>query len=555
MRPSLAHSEPYGVALLGEALGADEAEVGSPFVGKAGFKLSRLIEWAGLERGKFNIYNSVWCRPPDNKLEGTSYEFPSIAHCKAAHWGSLLQSSKVIVPLGNVPTGALLGKKGILTLRGYIYDGGGQRIIPTVHPSFIARGQAKYSAAFINDIQKAVKVATEGIPPQVLSYVLDPSPAEAYRWALEYRERLTNNPRIKLAFDIETPGKGDDEDDLELDLDAPDRTWNIERVGFSYEGLTALSFPWDPTYLAAAKVLLGSAGDKIVWNAGFDVPRLRRAGVDIAGVIHDGMVAWHILHTDLPKRLGFVATFTCPYQPAWKHLSGAKPAFYNATDADVELRSMDAIEMELRRTGLWEVYQRDVLDLEPILVHMQAHGMPVDPDIRLDRAVQLAEKTATVRAALEAAVPAEARRIEHVYKNTPPSTEGLFCRPATKDIPTCAICGLEKPGKAHFKRFVKKLNPCADAGIETRTVGVKEYYRLADFSPSRDQLIRYHNLRGRPLPMVWDKKAGKKKVSFGEREIKNLLAKYPEDVLYSLILEYRSLEKIAGTYIGRPVDS
>jgi uracil-DNA glycosylase family 4 len=57
MKPQIA-SNPYGVTLVGEALGQDEAEQGKPFVGKAGFRLSRLIEWAGLDRSRFDILNT-----------------------------------------------------------------------------------------------------------------------------------------------------------------------------------------------------------------------------------------------------------------------------------------------------------------------------------------------------------------------------------------------------------------------------------------------------------------------------------------------------------------
>jgi len=71
MLPSLSTTPGgYGVALVGEALGAEEAEAGSPFVGRAGFKLTRLLEWAGLDRKLFDIYNCCFCRPPNNRLEG-----------------------------------------------------------------------------------------------------------------------------------------------------------------------------------------------------------------------------------------------------------------------------------------------------------------------------------------------------------------------------------------------------------------------------------------------------------------------------------------------------
>jgi hypothetical protein len=496
---------------------------------KADYRLFRLCEWAG-------------------------YDLAHFGRSDLDNWPIASATAAVMVPLGPRAFSATGFFGRIDHARGYIWERNGQRFIPTYSPAYIQKGNAKYSAAFINDLQKAVELARGGMPPQVLDYTLDPTPMEALRWALEYRDALLVDPSIYLAFDIETPGKGDDEEDADTDPDAPDRTWNIERVGFSYRPLEAISVPWAPEYRAAVSLLLGSDGDKVVWNAGFDVPRLRRAGIDIRGTIHDGMVAWHILHSDLPKRLSFVATFTCPWQPAWKHLSGSKPAFYNATDADVELRSMLKIEEELKRANLWSVYQRDVVELEPILVHMHHVGMPVDLGVRHDRAVKLAERLASTKAELESCFPLETRKVAHVYKSTPADTTGLLCRPGLRQIPVCDHCGANKPAKAHFKRYVKKQNPCADRQTRLVEVEVDEYYRLAEFSPSRDQLVRYHQLLNRPLPMVWDKQKHCKKVSFGEKQIKELILKYKNDKIYPLILEYRSLDKIAGTYIGRPAD-
>lgn len=494
---------------------------------KSDFRLARLCEWAGFSQsalGRCDITSGLSKYPP----------------------------ASVYMPLGERATAHMGVTQPVLTSRGYVWEIDGKRIIPSVSPKFIQKGMAKYSAAFINDLQKAGRIDREGMPPQITSYLLDPYPLAALQWAEEYRRHLGNDPGLYLAFDIETPGKGDEEDDLDLDSDAPDRTWNIDRIGFSYRGFSALSIPWAPEYLAAIRLLLGSSGPKVVWNAGFDVPRVRRASVNISGIIHDGMVAWHILHSDLPKRLGFVATFTCPFQLAWKHLSGARPAFYNATDADVELRSMITIEKELIASNLWDVYQKDVLDLEPILVHMHEMGMPVDAEIRLDRAIKLQDAIGGAKEAMRAAVPLAARRIAHAYINTPSNTEGLHSRDGVRRTTRCAHCGLLKPRKDHFKRYVKKVNPCVDAGIEEISVSVTEWYRLADFTPSRDQLIRYHNHLGRALPKVYDKRTRSQKVSFGERQLKELTGLYPNDVLYSSILEFRKLDKLAGTYIGRP---
>ena len=129
----------YGVMLIGEALGAEEAESGRPFVGRAGKQLQECIDWAGLELDGFTIANAVWCRPPGNALEGEVYESGAIHHCMVAHLAPLIDrvNPKVIVPLGKVATRALLGFDNILKARGYIYRWNGRLVLPSVHPSFI----------------------------------------------------------------------------------------------------------------------------------------------------------------------------------------------------------------------------------------------------------------------------------------------------------------------------------------------------------------------------------------------------------------------------------
>jgi uracil-DNA glycosylase family 4 len=550
MAPSLSgHQDRYRVALVGEALGAEEEAAGAPFIGKAGHKLTRLIEWAGLDRSRFDIFNTAWCRPPNNKLEGEAYEHDAIAHCRSAHWGSLLQRSRVVVPMGNVPLHAFTGRKGILSVRGYVANGDGFHLVPTVHPSFIQRGQSKYSAPFIHDLQKAVELARDGMVFEQVQYELDPLPSVAYAWAKRYVHNLEAGHVRYLAYDIETPYKGDDEGDLDAD---DDPTYFIERIGFSYAPHTALSIPWEGPYLPAIKLLLESGGEKVVWNAGFDNPRIRHNGVAINGLVHDGMVAWHVLHSDLPKGLGFVATFTCPYQPAWKHLSGSRPAFYNATDADVELRSMLAIEDELRRTGLWDVYEKDVLDLDPILTFMSGAGMPIDASIRATNAQILDEKLRFIKGELEGLIPMTARKIEKVFVGVPKDTTGLLTRPGRRVYPTCPQCGLQRPRKDHYKVFKKKVNLCGGRESVPVEQQVTEYYRLGEFKPSREQLIRYQQVNNRTVPKTRDKKTGAYKPSMDEKAIKTLILKYPGDPVYNLVLEYRELDKLAGTYIGRP---
>ena len=155
-------------------------------------------------------------------------------------------------------------------------------------------------------------------------------------------------------------------------------------------------------------------------------------------------------------------------------------------------------------------------------------------------------------ASMVAAVPLEARIIDHVFVNPPADPSGLFVRPGVRSVRSCPACGLSKPPKAHFQTFKKKVNPCAGLSPVSGEVKVDEYYRLAEWKPSRVQLIRYQETLGRPVPTAWDKKTRSRKPSMDEKALKGLVKKYPDDKLYPLILEFRTLDKIAGTYIGRP---
>jgi DNA polymerase I-like protein with 3'-5' exonuclease and polymerase domains len=51
---------------------------------------------------------------------------------------------------------------------------------------------------------------------------------------------------------------------------------------------------------------------------------------------------------------------------------------------------------------------------------------------------------------------------------------------------------------------------------------------------------------------VWDKATKARKVSFNEENMKKLILRYQRDPVYNKVLEYRALDKLAGTYIGRP---
>lgn len=127
------------IVLIGEAPGADEDATGTPFVGRAGKFLSKLIEESGLSRkDDFYICNTVKCRPPENRVPTDEEK----ALCEKYLFEQIkMVNPKVIVLCGATSAKSFLGKKiKISQIRGQwfkIFDGIDATVI--LHPSFLLR--------------------------------------------------------------------------------------------------------------------------------------------------------------------------------------------------------------------------------------------------------------------------------------------------------------------------------------------------------------------------------------------------------------------------------
>lgn len=529
--------------------------------GRAGGMLAKLIGHAGLQRDEFTLAPVIRCDPPDDARLHSA-----MSACTTRHTLPMIDTTrpKVIVPMGPLALASVLGgRTDVLEARGYVWPTARGLVYPTVSPSFILMGNGEYGTVFIHDLQRAVELARDGWQPAPTHYTLDPAPMHAMQWADEYLAALAHDQAIRLAFDIETAwGDRKDEDKEDGSAgDDTDRSWIITRVGFSWRPHHAISVPWRGDYMAFISHVLGTAGAKVVWNEGFDVPRIRAAGVAIHGPVYDGMVAWHVLQSDLRKKLSFVASMVLDDQPAWKHLSAAMPAFYNACDADIEGRCVTTIFRRLVDAGLWPIYDRHILQLTPLLSRLSTRGMLIDPDRREQYARQLATEQARLMAAMVAVVPDDARKVHHVYATDkvplckPVEALHLRSRPCTRTVPVCATCGTPRPPKSHFRTFKRSTakrpqNPCSGGQTTMQQVAGTEHYRLSPWTPSTDQMFRYCQYRGHTAPKRRD--GTHWKVSFDADGIARQALKYPADELYPLVLAYRQIDKLAGTYVGRP---
>ena len=178
--------EPFaGIALVGEAPGADEVKQNQPFVGRSGQLLNKVIEAAGLKREHLLIANVFRYQPPGNKVD---HFFLSQRAAKAAgieldlsrgKFGSTYVQAqfspeidylvatlkkykpKAIVAVGRTPLWALTGLSGITAQRGQWLE---NRLIPeipviaTYHPSYVIRGNWHLQDDMVADLQAAMQL-------------------------------------------------------------------------------------------------------------------------------------------------------------------------------------------------------------------------------------------------------------------------------------------------------------------------------------------------------------------------------------------------------------
>jgi len=124
--------------LIGEAPGAQEDELGQPFVGRSGQLLDQLLAAAGLDSQRdAYIGNAVKCRPPGNR-KPTALE---LAACRPWLQQQIaLVQPQVLVLVGATALQAVLGLKGpISQLRGQWTSLEGRACMPIFHPAYLLR--------------------------------------------------------------------------------------------------------------------------------------------------------------------------------------------------------------------------------------------------------------------------------------------------------------------------------------------------------------------------------------------------------------------------------
>ena len=139
---------------VGEGPGKDEDLQGTPFVGKAGQLLDKILEAAEINKEEVYISNIVKCRPPGNRK-------PTKQEMKTCLWILAQEikiiSPKLIVPLGSTALKGLLDAQGKITkVRGDWVERNGKYFLPTFHPAALLRDEMKKAPVW-KDFRKLKK--------------------------------------------------------------------------------------------------------------------------------------------------------------------------------------------------------------------------------------------------------------------------------------------------------------------------------------------------------------------------------------------------------------
>lgn len=590
-----------GVMIVAEAPGKDEEAEGMGLVGKSGYALFQQLKRVDIERDDFTIFNTIACRPPDNKLVGMSYEKKAIEHCRPnleAAINAAKQTAKdngktfVIVTLGVTPFKEILeldGKKDSEQLKKdyYAYPFWSAKyscwVLAAPHPAYLLRGNTHLWPIVQFVFTRALEIASNGFRYDELDYTLDRGPVVFDEWIAGYVRSLGTNPDNPLSYDIETPYKKKvkDEDEVGKEEAALDDDHTILRIAFAYEHegkFYVISVVWDAQHMKGIETLFATAPYLLGWNSDkYDYPRVSHY-VKVFGIGLDGMVAWHILNSALPKALGFVTPFYWQTTNMWKHMSESHPAFYNAKDAHAALIAFIGIKRDLVANNLWHVYQRHWIELHKALKFMQDTGVLRDNEMRADAEAKMSAIIAEVESAMEEAIPLEARAVK-IYKKPQPGLRQVtqrfperFCAkcgvelkriwkahqelcsdPVNIEVPYCRGCGVREPKKwaKHPKLcktkdtldFVEVVQKVPETTID---ISRDAWVKPLDFKISKVRMTAYQKVLKHKA--IIDRK--EKKVTFNADALEKLMKLHPEDKLYPLILKFRKIQKLLTVYIG-----
>lgn len=593
-------SPKLGIAFYGEANGKHEIQEELPFRknGESGALLQNILDTQinitdpedGKKRkairGDFIWDNAAKCRPPENKLNGTSYEKSAVDHCKIYNNRSIDRPDvKLIVAFGSVAFKALTGiegkKRGIEDVRGYVFKSDNKLIIPTLDPSFIRHGNSRFTSAIIHDIKKAISVANGSFTSYeyhgdfVYPELLIRNKVEAL---VAFYKKVKANPELVIYYDIENPytktEEEDDKGDEEAEQSEPDTkpTFEITSIQFSCTKDWAITVPWAKPFIRIAQAILALSNLKVGSNCWHhDNPRLEANGCIIdPETNHDLMWAWKHIQPGLWKGLQRIGSFfSVPF--TWKHLAFEedKEDEYGGMDVIAPAYIWPSLVQMMKRHGVWDSYIKFKLQYRArVLRSMELRGFPVDETRRQELKTSIELQVAEEDTILQREIPEELRNItpkrkdketgefDYGYKREPKVISEL--RPGYKLTESRLIArGIQPENILCFEKWAERKTGLSYREFESTGDGVQQeldlfeedrsigrWCNIEPFKASSQQLIKYMKFKGYKIPLTLKEK----RETTAKKELYEVYEKTNDPVLESTI-KIRSLDKMLSNDI------
>lgn len=314
------------IAIVGEAPGKDENEIGIPFVGPAGALLEEVLRRANITRKltkryevgyghRVSVDSEVFVTNLIDHFPGRGVDFAKefYADKKRITPGSELLAGydrvaaelakvnpNIIVPLGEHALRAVCRRYGITKWRGSILESTllpGKKVVPAIHPAAVLR-EYSFKQLLIADckrIKEESTTATISLPKR--TFVIRPTLDQV----LQAEQRLV--AAEYCGFDIETKYN------------------NIACVGFADSPEWAICIPLlagqKPYWATVAEEvrvwqainnILRCPSKKIAQNTLFDESHLACHGVRINNRWFDTMLAQNVLYPELEKSLAILTS-------------------------------------------------------------------------------------------------------------------------------------------------------------------------------------------------------------------------------------------------------
>lgn len=346
--PAYWPSDPYPIAIVGEAPGEEEALGGAPFVGRSGWLIRSMCRDAGIPLNRCLLTHAFDVRPVENNVK--QFFLGKVEYKKlrasdpgvgplnyhgnygytrpeyASNQGRLLSelqkfNPKIVVALGGTAMWALTGEHKITEYRGTVTTGiGGFPVLPTYHPNSVLK-QWDLKPTVILDLMKARAVADGlSVKPPNREIWINPTLQELY----EFDEKFIK-PSTTIGVDIETHWV---ERIIRCVGVSPDAEHCIV-IPFTHPHWEANSYSYwrgeDEVKVRRwlGRLLADPTKKKLYHNGAYDIQWLANEGLFSRGEVEDTMILHHALQPELPKKLGFLGSLYTN-EIAWKNMANFK---------------------------------------------------------------------------------------------------------------------------------------------------------------------------------------------------------------------------------------